>query len=183
MKIFTLDKEYNLIWEPQLLTLAPFQALFKRDKTKGKTRANSELAFVWFYSDIKSDYQIHTDSDKRIKRIQADIPGLSNKWKPDKIVMDTVDFYEKHSTTITANILKDSTYVANKLSSKMREAVDAEGTLEVLEITKLLDGVKKMPEVIKALQAAEKAVLKEIQAVQQSIGSKEKAEFEDGGLS
>lgn len=181
MRLFSLDKDYNIVWEPQALLLAPFAKLLKRDKTKGKIRANNELAFVWFYSDIKSDYQIHTDTEKRTKQIIADMPGLTEKWSPDSLVMAAIDFYEKRSTSVTAVILKDSMYVANKLSSKMRAAVDVED-LDIGDITKLLEGVRKMPDVIKALQAAEKAVLKEIQAGQNKIGSKEKSLFEDGGL-
>ncbi len=182
MKLFSLDSEYNVIWEPQALLLSAFNKLLKRDKTKGKQRANNELAFVWFYTDIKSDYQIHTDSDKRIKQISADMPGLPSNWKQDSVVMAAVKFYEDHSTSVTSVILKDSMFVANKLSGKMREAVEGDVKLDIGEIAKLLDGVKKMPEVIKALQEAERAVLKEIQEAQGNIGSKEKSAFEDGGI-
>jgi len=182
MKLFHLDDRYNVIWEPQTLLLAPFNALFTRDKSKDKTRAINEMAFVWFFSDIKSDYHIHTDKDKRAAVIKADLKGLPKNWKLDAKVQAAIDFYEENSGSITANILKDSSYVANKLSTQMRKAVDSEEDLDVGEITKLLDSVKKMPEVIKALQTAEKAVLKEIQESQSNIGAKEKSLFEDGGL-
>jgi hypothetical protein len=181
MKLFTLDKGYNVVWEPQTLLLEPFANIFKRDKSTSKARANNELAFVWFYADIKSDYQIHTDPKKRTKQITADIKGLADTWKPDKIVMDAVNFYEKSSTSVTATILKDNMYIANKLSHKMRLAVDADN-VDINDISKLLDGVRKMPDVIKALQEAEKAVLKEIRATQNNVGSKEKALFEDTDL-
>jgi hypothetical protein len=180
MKMFSLDKDYNVVWEPQILLLSPFLALMKRDKTKDKNKANCELAFVWFYSDIKSDYQIHTDPDVRIKAIAADMPGLPNKWVPDLVVMTAVKFYEENSTSVTASILKDGMYIANKLSAKMKESVDGTDALDVGEIIKLLDGVKKIPDIIKALQAAEKAVLQEIMESQDKMGSKEKALFEDG---
>lgn len=182
MKLFHLDEQYNVIWEPQALLLAPFKALFTRDRTKGKTKAINEMAFVWFFADIKSDYHIHTDLEKRTEVIRADLKGLPNNWKPDDKVKEAIEFYEKNSGSVTANILKDSSYVANKLSRQMRNAVDNDEDLDVAEITKLLEGVKKMPEVIKALQTAEKAVLKEIKESQDNIGAKEKALFEDGGL-
>jgi hypothetical protein len=89
-----------------------------------------------------------------------------------------VDFYKRMSRSVTANILEHSTYVANKVALKLKEAVDQED-LDVADLDKLLGGIKKIPEVIRALKAAEKEVLKEIEEAQDSLGSKEKALFED----
>ena len=179
MRLFTLDAEYNIVWEPQTILLEPFNKIFKRDKNKDKIKASKELAFVWFFVDIKSDYQIHTDETVRTDAIVSDLK-LPKGWKIDPIIQDAIDFYTKMSTSVTSQILKDSMYVATKLSTKMVEAVDEEDTLDVGEITSLLEGVKKMPEVIKALQQAEKAVLKEIKETQDQTGSKEHALFENG---
>jgi len=178
MKLFELDKSYNVVWEPQALLLKPFAAIFNRDKSESKTRANKELAFVYFYCDIKSDYAIHEDLETRKKAICADLL-LGDKWKIDKVMQTAIDYYENMSVSITSSILKDSTYVAKKLSSKMKVAVD-DDDLDVGEISKLIDGIKKMPDVIKALQSAEQAVLKEIKESQGKLGSKQKALFEDG---
>lgn len=178
MRLFELDKSYNVVWEPQVALLKPFADIIKRDKTKDKTRASKELAFVYFYCDIKSDYNIHEDLDIKAKAIKGDLV-LSKLWKIDKVMQAAIDYYENMSVSITSSILKDSTYVAKKLSSKMKEAVDEEG-LDIADISKLLDGIRKMPDVIKALQEAERAVLKEIKEDQGRLGSKEKALFEDG---
>ena len=180
MKIFSLDKEYNVIWEPQILMLEPFNKLFKRDKSKGKTRANKELAFVYFYCDIRSDYQIQEPED-RIKSITNDLK-MREDWKIDKIVEEAMEFYEAKSTSITAQILKDSTYVANRVSSGMRKAVEESDELDIKELASILDAIKKIPDVIKALKTAEREVLREIEEAQDKLGSKEKAFFEDGQL-
>lgn len=179
MKLFTLDAEYKLQFEPQTLLLKPFAALYKRDKTKDKIKATSELAFVWFYTDIKSDFRIHTDLAEKEKFVKAEV-NLPKGWKIDKVVQEAIDFYKEMSSSITSKILDDSMYVATKLSTEMRAAVNASGDLDIGEISKLLDNVKKMPEVIKALQAAEKAVLQEIKEQQGKTGAKEHALFEDG---
>jgi hypothetical protein len=181
MKLFTLDKGYNVVWEPQTMLLKPFANIFKRDRSTSKARANNELAFVWFYADIKSDYQIHTEGPKRTEHIISHMPGLPKGWKPDKLVTEAIKFYEESSTSVTAIILKDNMYIANKLSNKMKIVVDADD-LDINDISKLLDGVRKMPDVIKALQEAEKAVLREIKETQNNVGSKEKALFEDVDL-
>lgn len=178
MKLFELDQSYNVVYEPQTLLLKPFAAIFNRDKSENKARANKELAFVYFYCDIKSDYNFHIDLEVRAQSIKADL-GLSSKWKIDKVVQAAITYYEEMSVSITSQILKDSNYTATKLSSKMREAVDDED-LNISEMDKILNGINKMPGVIKALQTAEQAVLKEIEESKGKLGSKEKALFEDG---
>lgn len=180
MKLFQLDEaddKYAVIWEPQTLMLQPFAKIFKRDRSKSKDKANKELAFVYFYCDIKSDYNIHVDLEIRMKSIKADL-GLDKAWKIDKIMEEAIGFYESMSTSITANILRDGMYIANKLSGKMKEKVD-DDDIDIQDIKNLLDSINKIPGVIKSLQDAEKAVLKEIQENQGKLGSKEKALFED----
>lgn len=180
MKLFSLNDDYEVIFEPQTVLLTPFKKIIDRDKSKHKSKAINELTFVWFFADIKSEYQFHTDEVERTKHILGDLPGLPNTWKVDDTIQKAIDFYNESSTSVTAGILKDSMYIANKISTKMRAAVDAEDDLDIAEISKLLDSVKKMPDIIKALQAAERAVLKEIEESQDKLGSKEKALFEDG---
>ena len=179
MKLFELDREsYAVVYEPQTLTIKAFADIFKRDRSKGKTKAVRELSFVYFYCDIKSDYMIHIDPKVRLKAIKADLL-LGDTWKIDKVMEAAIEFYESMSTSITAEILADSRFTAKTLSNKMKEAVQEED-LTIDEMSKLMANITKIPVVVKALQAAEQAVLKEIEEAKGSIGSKEKAIFEDG---
>lgn len=177
MKLFSLDKNYDVVWEPYVAVLEPFAKILKRDKTKGKIKANKELAFIYFYCDIKSDYAITTDPEAKMLAIREDL-GLGEKWKLDDVMGVAIKFYRERSMSITAQILADSTYIANKVSSRMKEAVD-ETDLDIGELEKLLNSLKKIPDVIKSLKAAEREVIKEIEEAQGSIGSKEKSMFED----
>ena len=59
---------YNLTIEPELLTLAPFKKIWTRDKSKDKSKALQELGYIYFMYDIRSDYQIYIDEEKRIAR-------------------------------------------------------------------------------------------------------------------
>ena len=70
-------------------------------------------------------------------------------------------------------------YIANTLSSKLRKIVDDEDTNPNTYI-KLIDGLKKMPELIKTIKQAEKEVLKEISENKKNIGSQQKGMFEEG---
>jgi len=179
MKLFELDRDtYSVVYEPQTLTLKPFAAIFKRDRSEKKTKAVKELSFVYFYCDIKSDYMIHIDNSIRFKAIRADLL-LDKNWKIDKVMQEAIDFYNSMSTSITAEILADSRFTAKTLSNKMKTAVQ-EDDLSIDDMSKLMANITKIPTVVKALQTAEQAVLKEIEEAKGSIGSKEKAMFEDG---
>ena len=179
MKLFELERDtYSVVYEPQTLTLKPFADIFKRDRSKNKTKAVRELSFVYFYCDIKSDYMIHIDLDVRRDAIKADLV-LDKNWKIDKVIATAIEFYDSMSTSITAEILADSRYTAKTLSNKMKEAVQGDD-LSIDDMSKLMGNITKIPTIVKALQTAEQAVLKEIEEAKGSIGSKEKAIFEDG---
>ena len=56
IKLFKYEG-YTVTIEPEALMLAPFKALWKRDKSRDKSRAMQELAFIYFMGDPRSDYQ------------------------------------------------------------------------------------------------------------------------------
>lgn len=178
MRLFTLDESYSVVIEPQTVLLQPFAALIKRDKSKTKVTAKRELAFVWFYADIKSDYAEYSDLDDRRKAIVQDL-GLKSTWEIDDEVQAAIEYYEEMSTSLSSNILRRSRFTADKLSEKLETAVK-EDDLSISDMDRILASINRMPETIKSLQAAEKAVLKEIQEAQDRLGSREKAAFEDG---
>lgn len=179
MKLFEM-KDWKLTVEEHTWALSPFKKLLDKDKDKDKSRANKEIAFVWFYCDIKSDYQYITNSEERAAEIKKDLK-LPTAWKITEDIQTAIDFYIERSTTVSSQILKDSFYVANKLSKKMRELVDDEDAIiNGSTIKNLIDGLNKMPAVVKALQETEKAVLKEIDQKKKNVGSQKKGLFEDG---
>lgn len=179
MKIFEM-KDWKLTVDEQTWALGPFRKLLEKDKSKDKERAIKEIAFIWFFCDIKSNYMYITDLESREKELKKDL-RLPSAWKITEDIQEAIDFYNEKSVTITSQILKDSYYTANKLSTKMKEIVDdEEAILDSGNISKLMMALKQMPDVIKSLQETEKAVLKEIAQKKQNVGSQKKGLFEDG---
>ena len=77
MHIFEFSKtSYKVNIAEEALLLTPFKNLHKRDKSRGKDKAINELAFVWFYADIKSPYQSIIDNDERTEEIIKDTDKL-----------------------------------------------------------------------------------------------------------
>ena len=53
-----LLKDGVLTVEDQIWGLEPFKKILKRDKSRNKDLALKEMLFIYYYTDIKSDYLI-----------------------------------------------------------------------------------------------------------------------------
>ena len=53
-----LLKDGILTVEDQIWGLEPFKKILKRDKSRNKDLALKEMLFIYYYTDIKSDYLI-----------------------------------------------------------------------------------------------------------------------------
>ena len=57
MKLFELNRlTYEIDIAPEALLLEPFKRLIDRDKSKTNDMAKKELALIYHYCDIRSDY-------------------------------------------------------------------------------------------------------------------------------
>ena len=61
---------YKVVIEPELLTLKPFKQIWTRDKTVNKDKALAEIAFIYFMTDPRSDYQYLVDDKERMEAIK-----------------------------------------------------------------------------------------------------------------
>lgn len=181
MKLFTY-KDYNLKISDEAYALRPFKRLVDRDRTKDKTKAMKELAYLYFMYDPRSDFSfeiIEADRDLRVK----DSIGLDANWKPDKLVQEAIDLYKYLTTTSSSLLLQDTRVVIDNIRSTFRTIdltkTDINGKL-VFNIGQVMTAVKQVPSLVKELADAEKAVTKEIEEVGAMRGMKQKAILEDG---
>jgi len=175
--------EYELHISEEAYALAPFKKILDNDKSKNKETAMKELAFIWFMSDIKSDYNYILNEKDREEEIIKDI-SLPKTWKKTSTIQEAIDFYKNRSKTISSTILENSLFIANTLSNKMRKIVtedeNSDNMLSIKEIDQVASGLSKMPGIVTALQKLEQTVLKEQSEKSSHVGSQEKALFEDG---
>ena len=73
MKLFKMKEDWTLHIEEEVWSLLPFKKILKKDKTRSKELALKEMAFIYFYTDIKSDYLIITNDKIREEEIKKDI--------------------------------------------------------------------------------------------------------------
>lgn len=172
MKLFTL-KDYKIQIEPEALLLAPFGALWDRDKTKQKIVAYMEIGYIWFMNDIKSDFFEILNEKEREAEVKAAM-ATPKGWKPDKLVKEASVFYQKRSETLIYKLLLDSRSGLEHLSNILKNP-----DFDKIDIKKVSDTIRALPQVVEALRKLEETVLKE-QDVKAHKGSQEKAVFEDG---
>ena len=179
MRLLTYEG-YNLTIDPMLLTLKPFKALWVRDKTVKKERAISEIAYIYFMEDPRSDYQYIVDRDERSKAIKEG-EGLKSTWQPDGTVKEAMKLYASFKTP-SALLLEDTRIAVDKLRKLLRDidldATDDKGkpiyTLNIVTAT-----IKQIPALIKDLDEAERALAKEIAQSDKVRGAQEKSIYED----
>lgn len=166
---------YKIVIEPELLTLKPFKKIWDRDKSINKDKAIAEIAFIYFMTDPRSDYQYLVDETERKEAIKEG-EGLPAKWEPDKVVTEAMEFYSSFKP-ISALLLDDTRFMVNKFRAKLRE-LDFDD-LEVKEFKEITAIVKQITPLIKDLDEAEKALNSELKNTGKMRGQGEKTIFED----
>lgn len=171
---------YEVEIEPEALMLAPFRAIYDRDKHKDKSMAKQELSYIYFFADPRSDYQYLVDKEVRQTEIIQGL-GMPKGWKPDKVVERAITFYESFKP-MSAGLLEDTRFVVSKLRQELRsmdfnERDDKGKPVHTLQ--SITSTLKQIPSLAKDLDEAERALSKDIMAEAKARGSQSKALLED----
>mgnify|MGYP004640895529 FL=1 len=176
MRLLTYEG-YNLTIDPMLLTLKPFKAIWVRDKTEKKERAISEIAYIYFMEDPRSDYQYIIDREERSKTIKEG-EGLKSTWQPDGTVKEAMKLYASFKTT-SALLLEDTRALVDGYRNKLRDLTSDMSELDVKDVRELGAIIKQVPSMVKDLDEAERALAKEIAQSDKVRGAQEKSIYED----
>ena len=179
------NNELKVIYAPLALTIKEFKKIVDRDKTKGKEIAIKELAFVSFYSDIRSIYTHITNKEDKINEIAKDME-LPKGWKPDKVILDAIEVYKKRSVTINSKLYENACKAVIDVADYLGDADtllnerDKSGRV-VVDINKITAALEKVPKIMTNLNLAHQELIKEQKITEgRSKGSREFNMFEDG---
>lgn len=182
MKLFEL-KNHVVEFAPQALLLEPFNKIWKRDKSKGKLVATSELAYVWYMEDVRSDFFDIIEEGIRHDEVLKYLINLPKGWKPDQCIKEAREFYITMSETVSTKFLKDTMTMINNLRATMRtrdfEERDKSGR-PVYDGTKAVDLANKIPALLITLREIYREIEKETDEEHLMRGGRRKAVFEDG---
>lgn len=179
IKLFKYEG-YSVTVEPEAIMLAPFKAIWDRDKRKDKSMAMQELAYIYFMSDPRSDYQYLVDEEVRKEEVIKGL-GMPTKWKEDDVIKRALKFYESFKPT-SAGLLEDTRIAVNKLRQLLRN-IDLEETDDkgrpVYTLNTITATIKQIPGLVKDLDEAERTLSKDIIQEAKARGSQSKALGED----
>lgn len=179
MKLFKYEG-YKIVISEEAFALKPFRMIWNRDRTISKDKAIMELGYIYFMEDPRSDYQYIIDRDERSLAI-IESEGLPSSWKPDKVIIEAMEFYSSFKPT-SALLLEDTRYAVDKVRKLLRdidlEAEDDRGR-PVYTIDKILAAIKQVPALVKDLDEAEKALASEMKLGGKMRGQGEKTIMED----
>lgn len=176
IKLFKYEA-YEVTVEPEALLLAPFKALYDRDKHGDKSLAKQELAYIYFMADPRSDYQYLVDAEVRSEEIIKGL-GMPKKWKPDEAVNRAMSFYESFKPT-SAGLLEDTRYFVDSFRKELRERSTTLNQLEMKDLKEAMNLVKQVPNLARDLDEAERTLSKDIINESKARGSQTKALLED----
>jgi hypothetical protein len=181
MKLFKYEG-YKVVISEEAFALKVFRQIWNRDRSVNKDKAIMELGYVYFMTDPRSDYQYIVDEDERAKAI-IEGEGLPSNWKPDKMIIEAIKFYEGMKST-SALLLEDTRVAIDKVRKFLKE-VNLEDTDDkgrpIYTINSITSTIKMIPQLIKDLDDAEKAIKADMQNTSGKVrGQKEKSLLEDG---
>lgn len=174
MKLFKYEG-YKIVISEEAFALKVFRQIWNRDRTASKDKALMELGYVYFMVDPRSDYQYIVDKEERSKAI-IEGEGLPANWKPDKLIEEAMTFYDSMKPP-AALLLEDTRLMVDKYRRKLR-GMDFD-ELEVKDLKDMGALIKGIPDLVKALDEAEKAVSAEMRNSGRMRGQGEKTIFED----
>lgn len=166
---------FELSFEPEVLKIKEFAAVINRDKTKGKCKAMAELAYMWFFCDIKSDFLDIIDEEERSAEIISALDGLPSEWKPDEVVTAAVERYRSFRSVVE-RMLDDNRTILDNMS---RYSKLASTNLDEHDMTKIQRFLEGLPKLLDTLASLEEKVLKEKGNSDSHRGSQQKALLED----
>lgn len=162
MKLFKYEN-YEVVVEPEALLLKPFNAVYKRDKSIHKNKAKTELGFIYYFCDPRSDYQYIIDPIERMDAIKEG-EGLPDNWKPDKVLKEAMSFYESFKSTAVL-LLEDTRTCVDGLRNTLKtinlEEVDDKGKPKYT-INTVVSAIKQVPALARELDEAEKTLAKDL---------------------
>ena len=179
MKLFKYEG-YKITISEEALLLKPFKDIWKRDKSLNKEKALSELGFIYFFCDIRSDYQYIVDEEARMASIKEG-EGMPEDWTPDSVVLEAMQFYSTFKST-SALLLEDTRYAVDKLRKLLRE-IDLTQTDDkgkpIYTLNTITATIKQVPSLVKDLDEAERSIAKEIAQSDKVRGAQSKSIYED----
>lgn len=175
-------EDYQLTIADEALLVRPIREIYNKDKSVKKEKFFQQMSILYFMTDPCSSYMYIIDEDERLKEILRQ-EGLPQDYTISKELKEAMELYRKHCETSSSMLLHDTRIAIDKLREFLRNvdlhAVDDKGK-PIYQVNTITSTIKQIPELVKSLSDAEKAVQKELKEEGRIRGGADKKIFEDG---
>lgn len=157
MKVFDIISG-EVIIDANRLIIPEFKKLWDRDKTKDKSKATKEIAYITFKYDLSADnpYRGYNEYE-RDEVLKRDIFGNIN-WSPDPEMVLAIAKFQDLMETTNIRVLLGAKQAAEELAKWFR---GVKATDEEFSVTELSRNLKEVGNIIKSLAQLEEMVKRE----------------------
>lgn len=176
-------KNYTVNISPQAFLVRPIREIYEADTSKNKESFYSQMSYMFFMCDPRSNYNYITDLSEREKVIKEQ-EGLPAKFKPSKKLLEAMEWYRKLTITTSVLLLEDTRKSIDKVRKFLTD-IDLEETDDKgrpkYTINSFTSTIKLVPQLARDLIETERIIVKEQNEVTRARGGDEnKTVFEDG---
>lgn len=180
MRLITSKDGYTIEIEPELYTIKDFADLLESRK-KNKELLYKELAYIYFFADMSSDFQFQTNETERHKDLKKYL-NLPTDWKKDKLIEEAIETYRYLSQTPSSRLLQSVYIAVDKIKTQL-ETIDLnerdKSNKPVWNIKQIQDTIKAMPDLMMNIEKAEKQYIKSQEENNKIRGKKETSMYDN----
>lgn len=183
MNLFQLENNRVTV-NPATLLIQEFKAIWESDKSKDKSTALKELAYIYFKADYKSKYLSYLAEERELAIIE-DIFGKGVSYSPNQLVLNGIAKYEKFQENHYIKLLKAQRSTLEQMMTYYNnvdfELKDTKGN-HVYKITEVSKSMGDTARIIDSLNKLEEIIKKELRDSKRNRGGEESGAFEDHDL-
>lgn len=178
-------KDYKVTISDEAWLVPSIRRLFTMDRTRNKDVFLNQMTYVYFFADVRSDYNYIDDPVEKSLTIIAN-EGLPKDFRVTKELDVAIDDYIRLTTTTSSALLRDSMIAAERLR-KFLVSVDYNERDDkgkpVYAVNTVTSALKSIPEIAKSIKETERIVNQEmLEAGRARGGNEHKKLFEDGAV-
>ena len=184
MKLFSCTNGFDVEVSDELYTIREFSNLVEARK-KNKKLIEKELAYIYFFADMSSDFQFQTNELERHKDLIKYL-DLPSGWKKDKVLEEAIEAYKYLSQSASSRLLQSVYIGVDKIKSQL-ESIDLnerdKGGKPVWNIKQINDTIKGLPSLMESIEKAEKQFIKSQETSTNIRNNKSKSTYDDVDMS
>lgn len=181
MELFIVKEDgFTIDINPILYTIGEFANLIEF-RTNDKKLLKKELAYIYFHSDLKSDFQFQVDANQR-KRDLIKFLNLDPSWSVVPELQAAIDAYKYLSQTVSSKLLATVYSIVDKIEAQLN-SIDLDerdkSNKPIWNIKQIQEVAQRLPYVMESIDKAEKIYIKAQEDNTKIRGAKTKSLYED----